>query len=424
MPSSPSIVITGVGIVSPLGIGWDSFVQTLAKGGSVARPAPAELEGLPIQHTATVDDFDPKAFVTPRKSIKLMCREIQFGVAAASLAVQHASLDLKTIDPFRIGVVLGSEMLYGSPAELGPVFNDVLVNEPFCTPTQFGKYIHGLFPLWMLKYLPNMPACHVGIAHNAQGANNTIVQGDASTLLAIIEASQVLQRGWADVIIAGGTGSTIQAAKEVNISEYLFSKHAESDKACRPFDKIRDGIVGAEGAGAFILETEQHARARGASILARLDGGGRTFEMNHPYHRGLENGASPNAIGRSISAAMKEADCERGELDHVNANGLSTQLADEFEAQAIAHLLGDIPVTAFKSYMGNMGAGSGAIELAGSLLAFQQGVVLPTLNFQTPDPACPINVIANQPKPVTGNAVLALNQSATGQAAAIVIRQP
>ena len=413
----PPIVITGVGIVSPLGVGYEAFSHGLALGEHVIRGGELTEICQPVKSYSSMPDFDPKQYISPRKSIKLMCREVQLGVAAASLAVEHAKLDTTVDDQDRRGVVLGSEMLYGDPGELADVYRHSIHDGEFFI-SQFGdRMTTDLFPLWMLKYLPNMPACHMGISVAACGPCNSVVQGDASSLLAIIEAVTIIQRGWADVMIAGGTGSTIQPVRNVNFSDELFSRDV-----CRPFDAERDGMSGGEGCGAFVLESLTHARQRGAQPLAEIAGFGRTFGLAKKYHYQRENGASTLAIRNSIARALRDANCAASEIDHVNAHGLGTRPADPREAAAIQLELGDVPVTAPKSFFGNLGAGSGTIEMACSVLAFETGDVPPTLNYTTADADCPVNVIAGQAKPLEKPAALVLSQSSTGQAAAIVLR--
>ncbi len=415
---SPKIVITGIGVVSPLGIGIDAVDQSLKSGRNAVQPNSSPgLSPLSFPNYSVIDGFEPKKLVKPRKSIKLMCREVLTGVAAAQLAVDHASLDTTKIDLERFGVVLGSEMMYGDPEELFDLYKSSSIDGDFSI-RKFGERLsQDLFPLWMLKYLPNMPACHIGIAHNSQGPNNSVVEGDASSLLAIAESITLMRRGWADVMIAGGTGSIIQPARAVNLSEELFTP----DPACRPFDATRQGTVPGEGAATFILETAEHAAARGAQPLAEIAGFGRTFELAQPASP-TKSGVSQSAIQRSITMAMTDANSSADRIDHVNAHAAGLE-DDTREAQAIHAELSDVPVTAIKSYFGNLGAGSGSVEMIASVLAFQQGTIAPTLHFETADPSCPVNVIAGEAKPIQKSDALILSQSTTGQAAALVIRE-
>ncbi len=256
----PEVVITGVGVVSPIGIGTEAFWQSLAAGRSGVVPIetfPAGALSVPVG--GRLVDFDAQKLIKPRKVLKLMCNETRAAFYAADLAMQNAQLsDLSGIDPERFGVVCGSEMLYGHPTEMVEVHKNSIV----AGVLDMGKFAerigHDMFPLWMLNYLPNMPACHIGIAQNAVGANNTIVLGGVSSLLAIIEACTVIQRGWADIMIAGGTGDPLNMTRRLYQSAEGLSRTAE--RSPRPFDATRDGRVLGEGAAIFVLESRQHAR--------------------------------------------------------------------------------------------------------------------------------------------------------------------
>lgn len=423
------IVITGGGMVCPLGN--DSFgsdVWSTPRSLAIRNDRPnGDNSTLPF--IARIDDFKPSAHVKPRKNIKLMSETITSAVAAASFAVDHAGIDMSAVDVTRCGVVLGSEMLYGPPEEITGLFVTAAKNgtapPSYATMPGFGDQIGDVFPLWLLKYLPNMAACHIGIAQKITGPNNSIVQGNASSLLAIAEAVSVIERGAADLMFAGGTGTLLTESFTCNLPHAFFAQKEDFDdpaQASRPFDKARSGVVAGEGAGVVILEAADAAQSRGAKPLAEIAGFSRAF------HRSKESGpvetcTSVQAIEHSIQLALADANCTADEIDHVNANATSQKVVDAREALAIRNTLGDVPVTALKSRTGHLGAGSGAIELAGSIWALQSGQVPPTLNYTTPDPDCPVNVITGDPKPLEKPYVLKLSQSTTGQVAAIVLRK-
>jgi 3-oxoacyl-[acyl-carrier-protein] synthase II len=274
-----------------------------------------------------------------------------------------------------------------------------------------------MFPLWMLKYLPNMAACHVGISHQACGPNNTIVQGEASSLLAVSEAASVIRRGWADVMISGGCGCRLRPSYIVYLDHSQCSRRDDDPAgASRPFDVDRDGYVRGEGSGALVLETRAHAEARGATILGCITGHGQNFEIRED--RKMFAGS---AIRLAVGNALQSAQLDAAALDHVNAHGMGSIIDDIVEARAVRELLGDVPVFAPKSYFGNLGAGSGIVEMIASLLGMNAGSIPPTLNFQRSDPECPVQVIHGEARPTQHNAFLALNFSSTGQAAAVVV---
>lgn len=420
------VLITGLGIVSPLGIGRDRVWAQLESGRSgVSAISDYAAAGWLAPFGGQIADFDPKQYVKPRKSLKVMAREIQFAFAAAELATTDAGFDPETeakpFDPERAGVVLGAGTMYCDPEELVDSYRPLAGKQSELA--EWGQdAARNLFPLWMLKYLPNMPACHIGIRQDARGPTNTIAHGDVSSLLAIDEAVRVIQRGHADVMFVGGTSSRLA------ISDLLWhggerlakpDKFARADPQtiCRPFDADRTGMVMGEGAAMFVLESAAHAKRRKAKPMARIASIVSRSEA-------IINKRMPpsSAIENALAAAMTEAKVKPTDLSHINAHGLSTLEDDPAEASAIARVLAGqtVPVTAPKSYTGNLGAGSGAVELAISLLAHQHGVVPATLNHGQTDPQCPIEVATEMhesKKPIFAT----LNHSSTGQAVAAIV---
>jgi 3-oxoacyl-[acyl-carrier-protein] synthase II len=413
------VVITGIGMVSPIGIGRDAFWAALDAGRSGIQLVPqlAETREVPFRLAGLFSDFDAKQYVQPRKTIKVMCREIQSAYAAAMIAMQDASLVKDQFDPQRMGVVLGSEMFFGDMDELLDTYRHSIHDGVFDAGDWTPNAMKDLFPLWMLKYLPNMPACHIGIVNDARGPNNTIVQGGTSSLLAIQEAAMAIERGHADVMLSGGTGAAI------TLSGALFRgwKHltlwpGPPEEALKPFDRRRDGGLFGEGAGVIALESREHAEQRGAKILARIAG------FASRYEPGTGNRVlTGSAIRASIAAALKSASLAKSDIGHVNANAGSLIDDDRIEAQAIHAELGDVPVTAPKSYFGDLGASSGAVELIASVLAIQHGRVPRTLNYQEADPDCPVNVVRDASLPVDKKTALVLSENEFGGAAAIVL---
>jgi 3-oxoacyl-[acyl-carrier-protein] synthase II len=254
---------------------------------------------------------------------------------------------------------------------------------------------------------------------DARGPNNSIVQGAASSLLAVIEAATVIERGLADAMLAGGSGTLVaNSSLPFRGWEQLSQWNGPPEGASRPFDARRSGIVPGEGAATILLESREHAERRGAKLLARIAGFGRRFEPVRPGQP-----LAGAAIEQSLDAAMNGAGMQPADVGHVNAHGEGSVGFDAVEARAIHKVLGEVPVTAPKSYFGDLGAGSGAVELAASVLALMHGRVPPTLNYESPDPACPINVIHGAPL-ASDKPAIVLNQSSTGQAAAVVLARP
>jgi len=417
MSDAPEIVVTGVGTASPIGIGFDAFRAALDSGVSgVRRLREFDTPEFPVRVGAAVVGFDPKKHVAARKNLKVMSRSIQLAFASAHMAVEQAGITIGSVDPERYGVVFGADMMQVEPQELVDAFRPCVTDGRF-NYTQWDERTMGeMFPLWMLKYLPNMPACHVAIAYDARATNNTIVLAEASSLLAIAEGMRIIQRGGADVMIVGGTGNRIHPMTwAFRANDILCSPRTdEPADVSRPFDVRRDGMVYGEGAAAIVIESRASAEARGARIIARLTGFASTFEACEPG-----KAFSGQAIRSSIRKALEQARLSPRDVGHVNAHGLSTQLHDQAEAQAIHEILGDVPVTAPKSYFGNLGAGGGAVELLSTLAAFESGRVPRTLNYESPDPNCPIHVVR---EPIAARkTALVLNQTLMGQSVALAL---
>lgn len=418
MTESSEIVITGVGVVCPIGIGIAPFWQALCDGTSGVGPYEA-VQGteMPIQFGGVIKDFDPKKYVRPRKSLKVMSKVIQEGFAAAALATEYAGIEDGSIDPERFGVVFGSEMLYGPFDELAEVYECCKVDGEIDPNLWSENAMSKNYPLWMLKYLPNMPACHIGIAHDARGPNNSITHGDVSSLLAMMEAIHKIDRGQADVMIAGGAGARLDLTQLLYRGDSNLShRHDDPAGASRPFDADRDGMVNGEGSGAIVFERREHAERRGANILATVRGSATSYEP-----RMTSAPITGDAIRRSITQALADANLDASTIGHVNAHGVATVHEDPLEAQAIHDCLGDVPVTALKSYFGNLGVGSGAVEAVASVLALHENSVPRTLNYETPDDACPVNVVRGESLTDAKPVAMVLSQAGPGQAAAIII---
>jgi 3-oxoacyl-[acyl-carrier-protein] synthase II len=412
------VVITGLGIVSPIGVGCEQVWDAIASKRSGVRPLPhLKSAGWPAPFGGEVVDFDPKELIQPRKSIKVMSREIQLACAAAELAWQDASLADATLDVDRLGVIGAAGMMYCELEELRIPFREWIKHEEFEIHRWSREAMGEMYPLWLLKYLPNMPACHIGIRYDARGPNNTIAHGDVSSLLAVAEASDLVRRDLADIVLVVGTGSRI------NVTDLMWHRGArvahdggdDPTTVCRPFDAARSGLVYGEGAACLVLEGREHAARRGVRPVARVAG-----EASRSESTAATQLATGESIRRAIRAALVAAGLESFHIGHVNAHGNSTREDDPVEAGAIRDTLGDVPVTAPKSYFGNLGHGSGMVELAISLLALPRRVVPPMLNYETPDPECPVNV-TTELLPTEKSAFIALNHNTTGQAAAVVV---
>jgi 3-oxoacyl-[acyl-carrier-protein] synthase II len=413
MQTSPEIVITGLGVVSPLGIGVDAVWQSLLsnRSGVGVRPG-LESSQASWRLAAAVPDFDGKAYI-PRKSLKVMCREIQMGYAAAAMAIASGGVSPGQIPPERVATVFGGEAFYADPADLIPVFQQCVALGN--TESAWGQVApREIEPLWMLKYLPNMVASHVSILLDARGPSNTIVLGDNSSLPALIEGVELLRRGWVDMVIVGATGSQMVPTATVYRQRTRLASETHCPAAAvRPFDTAATGTVFGEGAAAFVIETVDHALARGVRPMAKILAQDRAFAPSPDQ--------LPARLAASIRQALHLAELQPGDIGHVNANGTGVREEDRGEAQGLASVLPDCPVFAPKSYFGVLGPASGAVELACSLLALQQALLPATLNHETPAPDCPVTVATRNQELHNPYAVIT-NQTPQGQIATLVVQ--
>ena len=332
---------------------------------------------LPTPFGGEIIDFDPKKFVKNRKSLKVMSREIQLAVSAAEMAADMAGHRTKPLDPDRFGVVFGADVIPCELPEIVPAFRSCMVEGKF----DFHRWGHAamaeMFPLWLLKYLPNMHACHIGLAQDARGPNNSLTLGDVSSLSAAVEAVRVIERGQADAMLAGGAGSRIHPTMLFRgMAHELSRRGGEPAKACRPFDAGRDGMVNGEGAAAYMLESREHAagsRRRPPAQNSRPCLGLRALGHGQSLRPRSRPPAGAPALRRVLAGVLKESGVAPQAVGCVIAHGFSTHLDDEREAKAIREVLGDVPVTAPKSYFGHFGAGSGAVEMVVGLLALNIG---------------------------------------------------
>jgi len=409
------VVITVLGLVCPLGIGLDTVWTAIENRRSGVRTIPRLVEAnFPTPFGGEVPDFEPKQYVKPRKSLKVMCRETQLGFTAAELAWTDGGLEEATLDPERLGVVVGTNIFRSELHDLIGLYEAAQDGGKF-VPDRWGEAMREMYPLWMLKYLPNMTCCHIGIAHDVRGPINSIVQGDVSGLTAVIEAADLIARGHADLVIAGGASSMLSNVDLAWHGGANISRNPDPAAACRPFEASRDGTANSEGAGMFILESRAHAEQRGAKPLGSIRGYGRRCEPCAATQK-----PTGQAIRQAIEAALAAGQVTPEQVGHVSAHGLATVHDDQIEARAIEQTLGDVPVTATKSFFGNLDAASGVVELAVSLLGLQKRIVPPTLNYEEPDPACPVNVVG-EAQMSRAPSVLALTHKATGQAVALLV---
>lgn len=427
------VAITGIGVISPLGQTTAEVWDALSSGRSGVGPLelipprflPMGFAGEARSFTGQLDDFgalDGELKKAIRKGLKVMCRECQMGVAASQRALADAGL-VGRLDPDRTGVVFGSDYMLSAPEEFSSGMRKAAEGGTVPPTRWAADGLHAMSPLWLLKYLPNMPACHVAIYNDLRGPSNSLTLREASSNAALGEACRVIQRGGAQVMVAGATGTRLHPMKTLHavLQEEVAGNGAVPQSASRPFDRRRTGMVLGEGAGVLILEDLEAALGRGARVYGEIVGYGSSSVADR---RGVAD--RRRAMANALHAALKDAQLAPEKLGHVHAHGLATRSCDVEEAAALGDALGPAvertPVAAAKSYFGNLGSGSGAVELICSLLALEQGHLFTTLNYEDPDPQCAVRV-ARSPETPAGDSFVNLNVTPQGQASAIVVRR-
>ncbi|MCE9565620.1 MAG: beta-ketoacyl-[acyl-carrier-protein] synthase family protein [Planctomycetes bacterium] len=414
-------VLTGFGVINPIGSGPDAFWQALLAGTpGVHTITHFNPEHLPSRMAGEVKGFSAKALIEKsyRRTLNAMARTVEFGVIGCQLAMQDAGLAKGTVPSHRIGVEFASVMGATELDDLGPASKHSIgadTVEP--DMAVWGKEgLPKVPPLWMLKYLPNMPACHATILYDMQGPSNTQIPGDTAGAVALGEAQRIIRRGAADVMLVGGSEAKIHplSLSRFNLFAPFSHRNDDPEGAIRPFDVSRDGTCPGEGTAAFTLESLDHALARKAKIYGEV----------LAVASGVDRGLKGPGMAQLIRNALTTAGIEPSDVDHVNAHGLGTVKGDAFEARAIAEVFGkSVPVFAPLAQFGNLGAASGLMELACSVLALKNGQLPGTLNHTNPDPACPIQVHTGAPRPVTKPYAVKLSYTDLGQSSVVVIRR-
>ncbi|MFH1923646.1 MAG: beta-ketoacyl-[acyl-carrier-protein] synthase family protein [Planctomycetota bacterium] len=428
------VVITGMSVISPLGNTKDELWEALSAGRSGVGPLTVIPSGtFPVAVAAEIpefqgkiDDFGPLEIEQKkaiRKGLKVMCRECQMAVAAAQGALHDAGVSPGSLDPSRTGIDFGSDYMLTLPEEFTEGILQCLGNGGQFDFSRWAlEGMPKMSPLWLLKYLPNMPASHIAIYNDMRGPNNSLTLREASSNAAVTEAFQTISRGRADSMLAGATGTRLHPMKIVHVmqQEEVAPGNGDPSRASRPFDRNRTGMVLGEGAGAVILEDLASAEARGATIYAEVLGGAARSVSDRSLvaYRG-------QAMRNALAAALQNTGLVADDVGHLNAHGLSTRTGDIEEAWAIDQVFGGrsrpLPVTAPKSYFGNLGAGGGLVELVASVMSLRHKRLFPILNYEDPDPECPIAGVSNggaEP----GNLFVNLNVAPQGQASALVVR--
>jgi len=407
------VVITGMGTINPLGNTVAEFWEgALAGRSGVGLLTQADSTGYEVHIAGEVKNFAPEEFMD-RKEARRMARFSQLAIAAAREAFAVAKLDMRDVDPYRIGVLFGNGM--GGYPDTDQAVKDIV--------KKGGRRID---PFYMVKMLPNMAAAQVAMQFGAKGYNATISTACASAGNAMGEALEMIRHDRADVMITGGTeaGITELGLAAFQVMKALSTQNDPPEKASRPFDAKRDGFVSSEGAGVFIIEAEEHAKARGAAILAELAGYGCTSDAHHVVVP-VEDGESTAA---AMTLALEDAGAKPEDVDYVNAHGTSTQMNDKYETIAMKRALGEtayhVPISSTKSLIGHTLGASAAIEAVACVQSIRTGWVHPTINQEHPDPDCDLDYVPNVARNV-GEVKLVLKNSFGfgGQNACLVFRK-
>jgi 3-oxoacyl-[acyl-carrier-protein] synthase II len=428
------VVITGMGVISPLGSSKDVLWDSLVGGRSGVGPLTVAAAGaFPMSVAAEVSDFQGKIEQfgplekeqkkAIRKGLKVMCRECQMAVAAAQGALNDAGLAMGMFDPCRTGINFGSDYMLTQPEEFTEGILECLDEDG---KFEFSRWapqgMPKMSPLWLLKYLPNMPASHIAIYNDLRGPNNSLTLREASPNLAVAEAFQTILQGRADVMLAGATGTRLHPMKMLHVvqQEEVSPGDGDPTRISRPFDRQRTGMVLGEGAGAVVLEELGRAQARGATIYAEVLGGGSSSVAGRNLVARRDE-----AMRNALVALLRNSGVGADEVGSLHAHGLSTRSGDREEAWAIDQVFGGrsqpLPVTAAKSYFGHLGAGSGLVELVAGVLTLVHRRLFGILNYEDPDPECPIaGATGSDTDP--GGSFVNLSVTPQGQASAVLVR--
>jgi len=397
------VVITGVGVVAPNGIGREAFWNACIDGHSGIGPIRSfDATNHPIRIAGEVHDFDPEPYIPDkfRKSVKVMGRAAKFGLGAAGLAMQDSGIEIARENPERFGVVMGTGIVPTDLGELAPLLARAVQDDGGFDASKLPDHTGDaqLFPLWLLKYLPNMVAAHISMAFNCQGPNNTVVTACVAGTQAVGEGYRLVERGDADVMLCGGADSRIDPLMLLAYTALgTLSKqdNRAPEERSRPFDRLRDGFVISEGAAVLVLEEYERAVSRNARIYAEVKGFGSSFDaysVTKPEPEG-RGGA------RAIQSALTEARVDFRDVGYINAHGTSTKLNDAMETAAVKRVFGEhsksVQLSSIKSMIGHSIGASGAIEAAALALSLDSQVYPPTINLKNPDPACDLDYIPN-----------------------------
>lgn len=406
------VVVTGVGVVSPVGTGKETFWENLMAGKSgISLIESFDTTDLPTKIAGLVTDFNPADYID-KKEVRRMDRYSHLALAGAHLAVEDAGLDLEKADLDRVGVIFGSG--------IGGIqtFEDQ-------TRTYVERGANRVSPFFVPMMIANMAAGQIAIRYGFRGPNVTTVTACASSTNSVGDAFKLIQRGDADVVITGGSEAPISPIGMAGFCAMraMSTRNEDPTKASRPFDAERDGFVMGEGAGVLVLESLEHALARGANIYAEVVGYGSTCDASHI--------TAPDPEGRgaakSMELAIQDAGLEPTDISYINAHGTSTPLNDKCETMAIKKVLGEhaskVAVSSTKSMTGHLLGGAGGLEAIVCALAISKNQVPPTINLENPDPDCDLDYVPHKGRDMEVFATLSNSLGFGGHNATILLKR-
>ncbi|WP_134700342.1 beta-ketoacyl-ACP synthase II [Ammoniphilus sp. YIM 78166] len=406
------VVITGMGVISPIGKSVEEFWGNLLAGKSgVDHITSFDVSDYPTQIAAEVKDFNPEEFME-KKDVKRTDRFVQFAIAAGKLAMENAGINMDELNRDRVGVYIGSGI-----GGLG-TFEDQ-------HRTLMEKGPKRVSPFFIPMMIANMGSGQVSIALGAKGPNSAAVTACATGTNSIGDAFKIIQRGEADVMFAGGSEATIRPTGLAGFcsAKAMSTRNDEPQKASRPFDLDRDGFVMGEGSGVLVLESLEHAKKRGANILAEIVGYGMSGDAHHLTMPAPEG----EGAARCMAMAIRDAGITPDQIDYINAHGTSTEYNDKFETMAIKTALGEhaykVAVSSTKSMTGHLLGAAGAVEAIACVQAIRDQTLPPTINYETPDPECDLDYVPNVPRKAKVDITLSNSLGFGGHNATIIIKK-
>ncbi|MFH1782925.1 MAG: beta-ketoacyl-ACP synthase II [Candidatus Omnitrophota bacterium] len=406
------VVITGIGVVAPVGNNKEEFWTSLINGKSGIGPLTTfDCKDYTSRIAGEVKDFTPHPFI-PKKELRRMEKFVQFAVTAAKEAIDDSGLELEKEDPYNVGVLVGSGI--GSLGIIESQHKVILEKGP-----------SRITPFLIPMLIVNMAAGHISIMFRVKGPNSCTTTACASGTHAVGDAFRIIQHGDADVMIAGGTESCISALGVGGFCalKALSTRNDEPERASRPFDKDRNGFVIGEGSGIVILEEYEHAKKRGAKIYAEVAGYGMTGDG---YHMTAPD-PSGEPAARCMVNALKDGNIKPSDLHYINAHGTSTYLNDKTETKAIKMVFGEhaknLAVSSTKSMTGHLLGAAGGVETVVCALAIERGIIPPTINYETPDPECDLDYVPNKARKVDVRVTLSNSLGFGGHNATICLKK-